>query len=593
MDERGQLGPVEFVLPGWLDWEERYSRKYKPVTPASRVVTGADDKIAPETDIATWAINDWSAGEGDTRWRDRGRYRVSDGAAPLSDGSGVSLGYDWSVASAQSTVITRGGGRLVAAGDMDDSIYEWNGSGWSSLWSIGGSAFRNAASMAAVDSTAWFVLDDAGNIRKVESGANSDHYSGGDFNAIVVYEGVLYGLSGLDLYEIDTSTASTRTLVSDTNVGEFVTDTRVSLLSTSDVGPIWLSPTSDGKTLIKEYNKADDVGYVVGELPSDSHAYDIGFFSGIYLVGLRAADSHSSVGGAYLYYQAGGLRGVAGPFRADSSTASDRVALAGVLGDRIHVGFQRKLWAYDLTTGGISQVADWSSSSLGDGYGAVTFGREIFVTSGAAYGVFDTEAFYTGGTQTLSTGLYDYGYLGLPKLVHTVTVTTEGTISGGDSVEVGYVVDGNTVEWLSGAMTSGASNTWTVSTSSHSVIGTEIEWKLRLDGASSSQAPVVVALHSDVSGAVSRIEWAVAIDVGRSSLVEGEDVIAALNALKTGSAVVQWSDPFQVNPYSADQTFDVRVLDVSTPQYVEGEGTSALVKFQTVGTVGPTYTPPA
>lgn len=590
--EKGTLGPVEFVLPHWLDWEERYSRKYVPVAPASRVVTGADDKIAPETDIATWAITDWSAGEGDTRWRDRGRYRVSDGASPLSDGSGVSLGYDWSVATGQTAVIARGGGRLVAARDMDDSIYEWNGSAWVALWSIGGTVGDDATAMAAVDSTAWFVLDDDGDIRKVTSGSNTAHYTGGNFDSIVAYEGVLYGVSDLDLYEIDTSTASTRTLVSDSNVGEAVSDTRVSLASVSDVGPIWLSPTSDGRTLIKEYNKADDVAYVIGNLPRDSHAYDIGFFNGIYLVAFRTADSHASAGDAFLYYQAGGLRGVAGPFRASSSTASSRVALAGVIGDRIHIAFQQRLWAYDLTTGGISMVADWSSSSLGDSFGALTFGREVFVAGAGHYGAFDSEAFYTGGTQTLSTGLYDYGYLGLPKLVHTVTVTTENAISGGDSVEVGYVVDGNTVQWLSGAMTSGASNTWTVSSSSHSVIGTEIEWQLRLDGSSSSQAPTVVALHSDVSGAASRIEWACAIDVGRSSVTSGQDILAALSALKTDSAVVQWSDPFQVNPYDADETFDVRVLDVSTPQYVEGEGTSALVRFQTIGTVGPSYVAP-
>ena len=87
MTRKGTLGTVKIVLPEWLDPEERYSRVFKPITPASREVSGADDQIAPETDIANWSINNWAAGEGDLRWKDRGRYNISTGNGPVTDGT--------------------------------------------------------------------------------------------------------------------------------------------------------------------------------------------------------------------------------------------------------------------------------------------------------------------------------------------------------------------------------------------------------------------------------------------------------------------------------------------------------------------------
>ncbi len=585
--KKGTLGTVSIVLPHWKVPEERYVRTYIPITPVSRTVTGADDKIAPETDIATWSITDFSAGEGDVRWQDRGRYKTSTGCGPVSDGSGVTVGHKWTVTSDQTAVIARGGGRLVAARDMDDSIQTWSGSAFGDLWTIGGGAGEDAISIASVDPLVYFVLGDDNNVRRVTTGGNTEHNKSVSWDYIVGYNGVLYGLVGVDLYSIHLTSADTETILFD-KATKIDTDTRGKLLSVSDVGPIWAVPADDGTTLIYEWNVADSTGYVSHNLPKDSHVYDVAFHDGIYLTAFRYASAHAATGDAYLHYKKGEARGVAGPFRTSGvTTASKRVTIAGVIGDRIFIAFLQKLWAYDLTSGGIVLVADLSGSAIGDVFGAVTFGREVFLAGAANYGVVDTAAYQADTAQVLSTGLHDYGYLGLAKLVHTVTVNTEGKLASTDKVEIGYSVDGGNVTYLANDFAeTEASHLWTVSTNSTSVKGTEIEWHLRVTTTSASVAAKVVSISSDVSGAKSRIDFRVAVDLGESSVVEGGTVLAALKALKTSHAVVRWTDPFQGNDYKAEETFDVRVMEVSTPEYAPSGETFAVVRFQTVGVVG-------
>ena len=590
MTKKGTLGTIEIVLPDWLNPEDRYSRVFKPITPASREVSGAEDQIAPETDIANWSIDNWGSGEGDLRWKDRGRYNISTGNGPVTDGSGVTVGHNFAVVSKQSAVITRGGGRLVSARDMDANLYFWSGSAFTSAWAIGGSSGDDCISLAATEPLAWFVLDDDGDIRKVTTGGNTAHYTGGLFTDLVSYAGVLYGLVGADLYSIDQSSTGTRTAVFDDLASAIVTDTRVKLLSTSDVGPIWCVPTDDGVTLFMEYNVADGTGYVSHDLPRDVHVYDVAFHDGIYLAAFRYADAHASEGEAYLFYKKGDSRGVTGPFRAVETTASKRVAIAGVIGDRIMLVFQERLWAYDLSSGGIVLVADLSGSAITDVLNAVTFGSEIFLAAVGNFGKVDTRAFLTNTAQVLSTGLHDYRYLGLPKLIHTVTINTESVLAASDKVEVGYSLDGGSITYLANDFAAAtASHQWTVSTNSASVKGTEIEWHIKQTTTSTSVAAKVVSLASDVSGAKSRIEFLVAVDLGQSTVNDGSLVATALAAFKTSHAVVKWSDPFDVEEHDDDETFDVRVLDVRLQEIEGGEGPKhpwAFVRMQTVGVVG-------
>lgn len=589
---KATLGPVEIVLPQWLDPEDRYQRRYIGVTPASRQIPGSDDLIAPETDIAQWVIRDWSAGEGDIVWEDAGRYNYSSNMAPTADGSGIVPGMNYTTGTGQTEIITRGGGRLVAAEDADDNIYEWNGSSWSSLWAIGGTASRDIVSIASLEPTTYYVLDNTGEVRKVQSASNSALVTGLTNHYLVGFNGALYSQVGTSLTTIDTSTG-TRTAVASlsSSAHEVATSNgRVRLLTTSDVGPFWACPIDDGVTLLREYNVADDTPYTIGELPKDSFVYDVLFHAGIYFAAFRQADTHASSGDAYLYYQVGGSRGVAGPIRAPSgTTASKRIAFAGAIGDRIMLAYDDRLWAYDLTTGGISEVADWSSDvNVGEPLSATVFGKDVFVGSNAGYAFIETDEVKASTNGVLYTGRFDFGYNQLPKLLHTVTVVTEDQLAAAHSVEVGYLLDGNTVQWLSDDMATGeASHTWVVSDNAESLIAIETEWAIRASSTSATSFPKVIALYSDASGAAARIEWAVAVDVGESSVNDGGDVITALNSLRTSYGVVQWSDPYQVDPYTADQAFDVRVKDVLTPMLSDDGHLYATVVFQTIGTVGP------
>ncbi len=592
MTRKGTLGSVSIVLPEWLDPGDRYDRHFVPVTPVSRVITGAEDKIAPETDIATWSINSWAAGEGDLRWEDRGRYNISTGNGPVSDGSGVTVGHKWTVASEQAAVIVRGNNAVASARDMNDKLHIWGGVGFTftDYWAIGGSSSKDCIGLAAIPGV-WFVLNEDGDIRRVTSGGNTEHWTGSDFTDIVVYAGVLYGLVGPDLYSIDDSSAETRTKVFDGLSTNVVGDIRVRKLSVSDVGPIWGLPSDDGTTLIMEYNVADATGYVSHPLPKDVHVYDVAFHDGIYLAAFRYSGAHQWKGDAYLYFKKGDQRGTVGPFRAVETTQQKRIAIAGVIGDRIMVVFQERLWAYDLSSGGIVLVADLSGSAITDVLNAITYGSEVFLAAVGNWGLVETRAFLANAAQVLSTGLHDYGYLGMPKLIHTVTISTEDVLAATDKVEVGYSVDGGGISYLANNFaTSSASHQWTVSTNSSSVKGTEIEWHIRQTTTSTSVAAKVVSLVSDVSGAKSRIEFLVAVDLGQSSVNDGTSVATALQALKTSHAVVQWSDPFDVEEHVADETFDVRVLDVrlqEIPSHDTGaEKPFALVKMQTIGVVG-------
>ncbi len=360
----GKLGTIDVVLASWAEKQDQYQRRYIPIS--TQGVFG-DDDASVEREIIQWVIDDWSGGDGDVKWQDRGRYRSATGCGPASDGSGLVVGAGWTATASianNSRVVVRGGGRMILAGEMDAALLEWNGSAWVTLWGVlGGAAADFAVAAAAVDSSAWFVLDDDGDIRKVTSGGNTAHYTGGLFDDIVAYDGLLYGLVGADLYLIDTSAATTRTIKSDSAASLVNVADRTRLLRTSDVGVIWIAPTDDGRTLMWEYNVYADVAFVMSELPKDVFVYDLMFYNGVYLATFRAAPDHTSVGEAYLWYRLGQATGVMGPYLASGSTASLPVVLPGVIGDRIYTLFDHSLWAYDITTGAILKVAKWTSGS--------------------------------------------------------------------------------------------------------------------------------------------------------------------------------------------------------------------------------------
>ncbi|MFC1740186.1 hypothetical protein ACFL0N_01745 [Pseudomonadota bacterium] len=588
----GKIGTVEIRLAPPSIEQPRYERRYVPVTPASREIVGSDAKVAEESTVAEWHMDDWSAGEGDIRWSNRGRYNKSDGAGPVSDGTGITTNAyveqmddtGGGTVMTDARVIARAAGRLVTADDMGGSLFKFNDSTseWDSLWAIGGSGTDDILAIAAVDSTSIFVTQWGGDLRKVQSGSNSLHYSG--FGCRMVgFQGQLYGLLNNSLYDIDTGTATTRTEVM--NVGGQLDRTTgiIERISTSDVGPIWLAPLDDGSTYIYEYNAADDTGYIVGEIPKDVQPYDIFFHAGIYFVTFRYAGDDSLSGDAWLYYQLGGQRGVAGPIRSvTGTTASKGAAIAGVVGDRLYIVYDTSLWAYDLSSGGISMAA----RDLPEATSARAYGSDIHVASGTTAFRVDLDLYDQDSGAELTTGRHDFGYLGLYKILTRITVTCESALAAFESVGVAYSVDGGSFTTLGSSLTTGeTAKTWAVSSSSTTARGVEFEIKVLPTAAGGSSSPKIVGVTAEAIGSESRLEWVMQIDVSDNNEQHGQTIVDGLKALKTAHNVVEFSDPWNVLDHTAAETFDVTVEECNIPTENAGGDPMAVVRLRAVETV--------
>ena len=244
------------------------------------------------------------------------------------------------------------------------------------------------------------------------------------------------------------------------------------------------------------------------------------------------------------------------------------------------------LFAYDLAAGAIVRVAGWSSGDLGAPSRGVVYGPEVHLVDGARHLVADLETFVASTSQTLSSGLYDYGFGGVSKVLLRATVTTEEPLSGSDSVELGFSADGAATVWLPDSFSSGASYTWDVSSSSSSYTGREVEWLLRMSTSSGASSAKVVSVATETATAESRLEFVLAVDCGSSTVQDGSGVVSALNGLKSSGSIVSWSDPFGVDAeYGVAEVFDVQVLEVRTPRVVESGNQVAFVRLRQVGTV--------
>lgn len=602
----GKIGSLDVRLapPTTEPPAASYQRRYVPVTPASREIVGADTKVAADTTIAEWHIDDWSAGEGDLQWKDRGRYAESTAVAPKSDGSVLVTGFAYEQLKntgggtnfVNAEVMARGAGRLLAAADMSGKLYEWNDTNeeWDELWDIGGTGTDNVVSIAADAGVAYtnnniYVAGSDDTIRQVLSASNSTWVanfntgSGSNSPILTSFNGILYGLRNSDLLKIDSGTAETTTLVADITVYIDRYEDMTNRLTVSDVGPVWVVPLNNGRTYVWEYNAADDVAEILTELPKDIQPYDIAFYSGIYFVALRFAAGHALSGDAYLYYQVGGQRGMAGPFRSVTGvTASKPLAIAGVVGDRLMVYYDTALWAYDLTTGGISQVCRTVTAPQG----ATTYGSDVFFVEGATAHRALTAEFDTAAAAELTTGRHDFGYLGLLKTLTKVTVSCEDALAASETVGLAYSVDGGSFTTAAGTMVAtNTTKTWTISSSSSTVRGVEFELKLLLKANTSTSSPKVMSVTAEAVGSEDRIEWVLALDLSDNNEQHGQVTLDGLKALKTAHAVVSFTDPWQVLDHTAAETFDVTVEEVNLPMTEPGAYPQAVVRLRGVATV--------
>ncbi len=598
--DKGTLGTIEFYLSQnqGLSNFERYRRQLIPVEPASRQIPGSPDAVAPDTTIAQWSINDWNQGEGDVTWRDRGRYNVSTRLGPASDGSGLIAAPEFDTTQHdsgggnfdQGQRVARAGAELLAGLDSNDNLYKWDetNSEWDNQWAIGGSSTGDVISIAAVNDTKVYVGLSGQTIREVQSASNAEHFAawGSTPAQLTSYQGKLYGLDELDMYEISTVATDTRTLRGDVPgliANYFNNDSR--LLSTSDVGPIWTTSFNDGRSEIWEYNVADDSAYVVAELPRDATIYDVLFHEGIYFVGYRAAAKTGLAGDAFMFFASGGNRGSIGPFRAQSGTTVNKfVILTGVIGDRLMVFYDNRVHAYDLSTGGISVLTDANATAARRG---VTFGKDIFINTNAA-GLITRVNFakFSTGNGTLDSGRFDFGYKGLRKMMTKVTIVCEVALTASDVISVSVAVDGGSFTALSGSMTSGdVTKTFIVATTSTNFEGFSFEIRLHLSAGATSATPKIISVDSEAIGVESRLEWIMAVDVTDRELVVGQTVLTGLETLRTAKAPIAFTNPFDDDVYATADSHTVTIEDVTFPQENAGGDDYVVVRVRATQTV--------
>jgi hypothetical protein len=346
--------------------------------------------------------------------------------------------------------------------------------------------------------------------------------------------------------------------------------TSLSRLAASDKGPIWLQRLDNGQTRIWEYNVAQDVGYVVGELPvSISLPTHILFARGFFFVGFVVTTvAFSAAGDAYVYFQRGAQRGVLGPMR-DLAANSGQMVICGVVGDELVMHRDKAMWAYNLSDGGIYHLASVPDAEITTQSAAV-FGADVFLApmTGLKVVRLRTDR-YTTQTATLESGLYDMGYLDIPKKLVEVTIVTE-PLPADTSVSVAYTVDGTTYVALTGAHdVDGASEkTWIVSTSAGSTVrGRRFGIKLTLATTDTTVTPTVrgVLVRAKTAAHERQIIMQVDVSTDDAGIQDTAGLIAALRGLVTAQNVVSFSSPLLGDPEDANVAFDVEVRNLIVP----------------------------
>lgn len=589
-DAVGTLGTLSLRLAEIVDPQQRYDRRYEPVTPRSQQVPGADAAIAPETRIAQWAISEWSNGEGDLRWQDRGQYNISDTSHPTTDGTGLRVGppsettedtgaatftegYTMCVSASSAT-----GQVLYAANYCDGDLYDWDGANWEVFHSVIDAGNSSQIDCMAASGGTVFLVSNA-NIYKVTS-STASNLTSASYDQLGFFQNTLYGVASGGFYSIDQTTGA-GTLLADPGFGG---NLREGPLRFSDVGPVVVTYTG----LVVEYNIADDAYSVVGRLPDNASTVDVFWSRDTYYAGY-GIDNNTDI--SYVWFKSPTGEGVIGPLRhLNGGTA--RPFIAGIYGDRIYITTSQTVWGFDQSNGAILHIADLDASDGFSNYPSIVYGDDVFVRtnqSGSpvtfATERFDLATFDTAGGN-LDTGRYDYGYLGLQKIFTRAILETESD-AGDDTVQLAISVDGGSFTTLSGSLTgSNSVKEWSLSDSTTTRSGYSAEFRIITTPNASSSCVKVVQLVSEAIGVESRIRWLFAVDVSDNNMQNGQVILDSLKALKTSPSVVSFTDPWQSTEYEDPDSFDVTVEEVSTPVAMPGGNLYAVVELRSVDTVG-------
>ena len=575
---KSTIGSVDFRLADWLEPDQQYRRRYLPVDPEGGVIS-EEPGLHADSKVRLWVIRSWQGGEGETRWqRGRNTFRQSDGVTLVEIGDGLQLSRRTEATDAAGGGDFQDGRRFgLGLGSLwtveDGHGYEWDRT--DEHWDAGittGAGTSNATSLTDGDDTWMYSGHEDGSIHRWKSGSNEEHYagsgSGDDFAyapLVRSWGGRLFALDGDDLYEIDKVTADTRTIVADVQGSSdaYLTNTPWSYnrMSLSDKGPIWLQRLDNGQTFIWEYNVANDSQEIIGKLSVDfAYPYSIFYTQGFVFVGFRYANAHDQAGKAYLHFNRGAQRGVAGPYRVPSGDSSSKpVLIAGQIGDDLITYFDGKVWAYNLTDAGVREIGSETLSG-GPPEDAITFGQEIFVGPYTDNEIerYLADAYVASGT--LDTGRFDFDYPGLEKLLLDVGVVTD-PLPASTTVGMSVAIDGGSVQALSGTHSTDNDRryTWAASSPGSDLIGYEFDLRVTLGTSAQANTPTVRQMWATVTGVAHRIEIICAVDCSEAS----DQVLDNLNALI--GQTLTFTDNFQNRDTDGADSIVVTVEDVETP----------------------------
>jgi len=580
-DSDGEATEYPLELATWRP--APYRPAYRAVWPEYQNVPGEEGRVAGDPQIRQWHIDEWSGGEGEDLWQADNRYNISQDTRPKPVGDGLILGVNQSETD-NAAAGTFNDGWVFGPGlgylwtGRKTNIYYWDatGSAWSSGWATGVSTYISSICDAGDSSHMLVTEESQDSVRAVNASGNSAVIAVADADQVVVnYSGSPYLLVNDDLWRI---TPGTWDLTQAADLSGSSAVYRAALrklhaakhrISVSDVGPIWIQRLDDGQTLLWEYNQANDTDYVTGRLPVDwAMPYDIGFANGFTFVAFRYAAYHAAAGDAYLYFQRGLQRGVAGPLRSLSGTTAGKpIYLGGTIGDDLIIYYDGAVWAYNTTEGGYYMMATSGTSAPEDVSDLRTYGKDIFL--GNHDDLYQVERFdttlYTTNQGYWRSGRYDFGYLGVTKTLLDVRVVTE-PLPSGTTITLSVSANGGAFQSISGTFTGDGSTTrytWPISTYDSSITGEDFEIRLDMQSTSSSVTPTVRSITTRATGAERQRMWILETDAGTRRTSAGGWMDPAKEKLSDGRAVmekqgvVRFTNPWDRGEYEDDDLYDV------------------------------------
>jgi len=561
---------------------------YRPIVrsiwPGGTVISDDDRPQGSDPLIARWSMSRWDRGELQGLW-EPGGYRESTNVKPDRRGDRLELGAFREVAQhdggsdfSEGVKFGRGQGLLFTADDTPLSWWQlatgdFDETGWAT-----GATSQTVVSLADADDASNMLLSlDDKSVRKVASGGNSELIASGTptyAQELRTAEGVVYALDGGDLYSVNTSSGA-RTVKS--NPSGSVATYMASAgniwrrLCVTDTGLAWLLPEDNGTVRIMEYNSVTDTDHRSGKLPVEfAFPYSMHFAHGFLFVGYRFCAAHDQKGDAYIYFQRGGQWGSAGPIRlVDSSSASQPVIIAGVIGDDLIFYYGGAVWAYDLSAGAIFQLAKSGAADATTVTDAATYGKEVFLANtdgSAAVEHFDT-TLYTTDDASWSSGRFDFDLPGISKTMLRVTVVVD-PLDANTTMTLKMSADGATAVSVDGTFNTDddTTYTWTTSVSGGTqdqVTGRDFEIELIPDSTNSANTPKIREVFAEAISAEKRRGVELDVDLTHGQTVKAADGTKLLADLRSAAeysgGVVKFTDPWGVASHEAKRSSDVMV----------------------------------